>query len=60
MPKKPVPKGRLNLRAVLKMERDCVEDQPQPVKHAEALENSEGLRLVEDDTVSLRHFSNTL
>jgi hypothetical protein len=30
------------------MERGCVEDQPQPVKHAEALENSEGLRLVEE------------
>jgi hypothetical protein len=32
------------------MERGCVEDQPQPV-NAEALEDSEGLRLVEDDTV---------
>jgi hypothetical protein len=42
------------------MERGCVEDQPQPVKHAEALENSVGLRLVEDDTVALRHFTNTL
>jgi hypothetical protein len=37
------------------MERGCVEDQPQPVKHAEALVNSEGLRLVEDDTV-VSHF----
>jgi hypothetical protein len=37
----------------------CVEDQPQPVNHAEALENSEGLRLVEDDTAALRQFSNT-
>jgi hypothetical protein len=42
------------------MERGSVEDQPQPVKHAEALENAEGLRLVEDDTAALRHFSNTL
>jgi hypothetical protein len=42
------------------MERGCVEDQPQPVKHAEALENSEGLRLLKDDTDALRHFSNTL
>jgi hypothetical protein len=42
------------------MERGCVQDQPQPVQHAEALENSEGLRLVEDDTAALRHFSNTL
>jgi hypothetical protein len=60
MPKKSVPKGRLNLRTCFKkMERGCVEDQPQPVNHAEALENSEGLRLVEDDTAALRQFSNT-
>jgi hypothetical protein len=31
------------------MERGCVEDQPQPVKDAEALENSKALRLIEDD-----------
>jgi hypothetical protein len=43
------------------MERGCVEDQPQPVNHAEALESTKGLRLVEDDTVAaLRRFSNTL
>jgi hypothetical protein len=45
---------------VLKMERGCVEEQPQPDKHAEALVNSGGLRLVEDDTAALRHFSSTL
>jgi mono/diheme cytochrome c family protein len=45
---------------VLKMERGCVEDQPQPVKHAESLEKSEGLRLAEDDTAALRNFSNRL
>jgi hypothetical protein len=48
------------LERVLKMERGCVEDQPQPVRHAESLENSEGLRLVENDTAALRHFSNRL
>jgi hypothetical protein len=42
------------------MEPGCVGDQPQPVKHAESLENTKGLRLVEDDTVALRHFQNTL
>jgi hypothetical protein len=42
------------------MERGCGQDQPQPVKHAEALEKFRGLRLVEDDTAALRHFSNTL
>jgi hypothetical protein len=42
------------------MERGCVEDQPQPAKHAEALANSGGLRLVEDDTAALRHGSKTL
>jgi hypothetical protein len=52
------------------MERGCVdlsavalakaEDQPQHVKDSESLENSKALRLVEDDTAALRHFSNTL
>jgi hypothetical protein len=42
------------------MERGCVKDQPQQVKDSESLENSKALRLVEDDTAALRHFSNTL
>jgi hypothetical protein len=53
IPKKSVPKGGLNLRACLKNGARFVQDQPQPVKHAEALENSEGLRLVEDDTAEV-------
>jgi hypothetical protein len=36
------------------MERGCVEDQSQQV------ENSKVLRLVEDDTAALQHFSNTV
>jgi hypothetical protein len=44
---------------VLKMERGCVEDQPQQVKHSESPENSKALRLVEDNTAALRHFQNT-
>jgi hypothetical protein len=42
------------------MERGCVEDQPQRVKDSESLENSKALRLVEDDTATLRHFQNPL
>jgi hypothetical protein len=58
------------LERVFKMERGCVdlsavalakaEDQPQHVKDSESLENSKALRLVEDDTAVLPHFSNTL
>jgi hypothetical protein len=42
------------------MERGCVKDQPQQVKDSESLEDSKALRLVEDDTAALRHFSSTL
>jgi hypothetical protein len=36
------------------MERGCVEDQPQEVKHPKSLVNSRALRLVEDNTAALR------
>jgi hypothetical protein len=42
------------------MGRGCVEDQPQQVKHSESPVNSKALRLVEDETAVLRHFSNRL
>jgi hypothetical protein len=42
------------------MERGRVEDQPQQVTDPESVENSKALRLVEDDTAALRHFSKTL
>jgi hypothetical protein len=42
------------------MERGCVEDQPQPVKHAESLENTKDLRLAEDDTSRAPAFQHTL
>ena len=41
------------LERVLKMERGCVEDQPQ---HLNTPEFREVLRLVEDDTAALRVF----
>jgi hypothetical protein len=42
------------------MERGCVEDQPQQATDSEWLGKSKALRLVEDDTAALRHFSNML
>jgi hypothetical protein len=42
------------------MEHGCVEDQPQRMTSSESFGNSRVLRLVEDDTATLRDFPNTL
>ena len=47
---------RATLRACLKMERGCVEDQPQHGEHSKAPIFWNLLRLVEDDTAALRGF----